>query len=508
MSMAGPGYVAAQEIVSTGQKFQQNDQTRKEERDLKARIKAKAERDKHLADQRAKAASEAKAEKARLNQERIRAKAHKEAQEKYEASKPIQVQVKASPSQPSFRQTTNTRSGPHGGLRNGGQSVQNQSKAKTLPNTNNSSMSTLSTATAAEIVAPRMSSKQKKQQNKNKNKQKKKTPKGKKKGGSGERKTVNNFYTTSPAPVNQIPTVHAGPSMSFSGSGKMFHVSARMRIAQIQTNSSSVFGFSTYGAGMTALNTSFAMCPNNSFYFPAFMVNFVQQFRFFKLTNVVLEFLPRVATSSSATYVVGSVDDPGWFEAVGIASGTAVTPTETVLTTLDNCCSVVGYAKCEMKVPCSQQAGPGGWVYTYSNFGNSIINWTATVPSDLRNQIPSALAVVGTGGAASTTYADMYIRFNLALKELTLGQTTQLTLSQLENHLAMAGPDKAMPVIEKFYKKMRDNKSKIVDIEECDTVLTSTRSSSPSPSIKDDDGPPIWVTHSPPKSSSKKKVGA
>jgi hypothetical protein len=287
--------------------------------------------------------------------------------------------------------------------------------------------------------------------------------------------------------------------MSFSGNGKMFTVHARMRIAQIQTNASSQFGFSTYGAGTPQLNTSFAMMPNNSFYFPAFMVNFVQQFRFYKLSGVKLEFLPRVATSSSATYVVGSVDDPGWFEAVGIASGTTVTPTEQVLVSLDNTCSIVGYAKCEMKVPCSTQTGPGGWVFTYSNFGNSIVNWTTPTASDLRNQIPASLAVVGTGGAASTTYADMYMSFTIALKELTLGQTTQLTLSQLENHLAMAGPDKAMPVIERFYKRHQDHKTP--DIEECDTVV---RPPSPCPSILREDRLPGWVNCLPPKSSSRK----
>lgn len=289
---------------------------------------------------------------------------------------------------------------------------------------------------------------------------------------------MNNYYVTNPAPTNQIPTVHAGPTLSFSGSGKTMKMHLRFRLGQITTSAGSVFQFTVNGGPVISV----AFTPQNSLYFPTYITNFVQQFRFVKLEGVQLEFLPRISTTTSATYMVASVDDPSWPEGVGIASGNAITPTEAVLSSLDNCCTVVGYNSCKMKVPISQSTSPGGWCYTFGpNDNKSQYNWTASISSDLRAAVPALIMIVGTGGSASTTYADMYMTCTICLKELTIAQTTSTLLCRLSSilsELPEEGLHRAMPIIESFYRdyKGEDTKTGI------SSKSVSLRSDSPVPS--------------------------
>lgn len=307
---------------------------------------------------------------------------------------------------------------------------------------------TSSLATAKEKVEdimPKPVNKKKKKNKPGKKPPKKNGGKSKEsKGGSGGGK----FYRTDPAPTTQIPTTHPGPSLTFRGSGDTLEISIRFRIGQIVSTAGSLIVFSITG-GTT---NSIVLTPQNSFYFPTYVTNFCQQFRFFKLSNVTLETLPRVATTVSTTYMIAAVDDPEWPEAVGGASGTAFAPTETVLSSLKNACTVVSYNPCQIRIPINRQVGVDGWAYTYATTANgSPVNWTGTAPTDLRTQVPAVVMLVGTGAAASTTYADVFFRGTISLRELTLVQSVPTMQQRLIAALRELGPDRSMRIVEEFF---------------------------------------------------------
>lgn len=241
-----------------------------------------------------------------------------------------------------------------------------------------------------------------------------------------------------PAPVSSISNMRSGQKVVFRGAGTGLVANFHFRVAQIAVNSGANNITFLLSSGNAAQELTLNV--TNSFYFPSCITNITRLFETFKVFKCHCSYEPRSITTRDASFIFASpTDDIGWIEAHGGTSGGLPNPTENLLTSLQNACTVIDYGRCAIKIP--PMSGPQkGRLFTMGENISTQISYTNQSTPSLRLCCGGQLLIVGTPGAvtANSILGDLYMDLEMGLYDYSIAATQGTTL--LKDDFEKIGP--------------------------------------------------------------------
>lgn len=252
-------------------------------------------------------------------------------------------------------------------------------------------------------------------------------------------------YDGGPAFVNDMKNKSSGTVVTFNGASGIRSMKIRFRVGQVVISDGGQLLFEFTG-GNRALDCTFDLV--NSYYFPPYITNLIRLFEKWLLQAAVAEYEPRVNTSSTCSFTIAGSEDPTWPGTHGAVDGSNhATPTESQLSSLQDCCTVAAYRPCRLRLPVNKNEGRMLWT------GASAVSTQAVFADGtdalIRQTTGAILMIAGVQGNApnSSLVGDVYLNLSISLANFSTAITAPSFLSNRLNgsHLraAFSKPEKS-----------------------------------------------------------------